>query len=696
MSTPGQQISSTPAESPIMSLAWTNDGASVVVTALNLFGGGVVDGKKGAFAVLAASTGRAGGVGPDEPAFGSAPSPDGLFVAVAGASGKSTGIFTADKGTARFPPLAFDAIGASYCPNGTKIALFTRPPNAAEDRVTVQLVRANSGELLWNHDVPVGTADDLGLNFDARLVFSPDSHWLAVASPDGVNVFDADSGAAGGILSRPGGVTRVAFSPDSRLVAAAGHDGVVTIFDAQTGQASGTIPLGTTPVVSVAFSPDGRWLGAALRSGVGVFGVDDRNQRFRTPLVALTDVTEIAYSPDLRHLAVARAGADPAVPGLTVLDAVSGAVAWEQSTVRALHVAYSPDGRRLAAGGVGRADGTGLVVVHDTGVEQEKLVVPTAVTHVAVNSGGVPLVAVGTNDHVFIYSGGVAALDQAIPGSLNALAFSPDSQVLAAASSDGVLRLIPTLTATPTRLIKHGHAVNAVAFGGAAGELVATASADMTARVSTVATGALVCQLTHPNAVTQVLFGPDGSWIATGSADRATRVIDVPAGTQRHRFQGDGKVRALARSADGALLATGGDDRLVTLLDTATGETRGQLVHRKAVTALAISSDGWLASGSADQSVLVAEIADLVSGQPAPPVLFPYSSPVAALAIHPNQPVFAVATEDGAVHLVRYPDGPEILLLSHPRPVTDIVFSPDGRHLVTACDDGAARVFLTG
>ena len=64
-----------------------------------------------------------------------------------------------------------------------------------------------------------------------------------------------------------------------------------------------------------------------------------------------------------------------------------------------------------------------------------------------------------------------------------------------------------------------GHEVNAVAFSPD-GRLLATGSADQTARIWDAASGQERTRLAHGEGVAAVAFSPDGRLLATGSADK--------------------------------------------------------------------------------------------------------------------------------------------------------------------------------
>jgi WD40 repeat protein len=96
------------------------------------------------------------------------------------------------------------------------------------------------------------------------------------------------------------------------------------------------------------------------------------------------------------------------------------------------------------------------------------------------------------------------------------VAFSPDGALLATASADGTARTWDTATGQPrTTLTGHHGPVRGVAFSPD-GTLLATASFDGTARIWDAATGAhLVTLLTLPDGGSAVLL-PDGSYKLSG------------------------------------------------------------------------------------------------------------------------------------------------------------------------------------
>jgi len=73
--------------------------------------------------------------------------------------------------------------------------------------------------------------------------------------------------------------------------------------------------------------------------------------------------------------------------------------------------------------------------------------------------------------------------------------------------------------------------VRAVAFSPDS-KLLATASADSTARIVAVADGHELARVIHDDWVSAVAFSPDGKLLATGSTDRTARIVAVADGRE--------------------------------------------------------------------------------------------------------------------------------------------------------------------
>ena len=158
----------------------------------------------------------------------------------------------------------------------------------------------------------------------------------------------------------------------------------------------------------------------------------------------------------------------------------------------------------------------------------------------------------------------------AAAGQANAVAFSPDGDLLALAR-EWAIELVDADTGQVLRVL-HGHTggVWGVAFSPD-GALLATAGDDGTARIWDVATGTTRTTLTgHTDGVRGVAFSPDGALLATAGADGTARIWDVATGTTRTTLTGHtGGVLGVAFSPDGTLLATAGTDRTARIWDVA-------------------------------------------------------------------------------------------------------------------------------
>ena len=200
------------------------------------------------------------------------------------------------------------------------------------------------------------------------VAYSADGRWLATAGVNGeVRLWNPRTGKAGLCLrGHVDNVFGVAFSPDSRLLASASRDGTARIWEVVSGKLK-CILSGPVDLRSVAFSPDGRRLvTASYDQSVKVWDVASGQ----------------LLHPYWRHTGAAvleRRRLRPGLPGrwAASADNTGQVQIWDAETGRPIRtvcghtgtvpsVAFSPEGRRLATGGLDR-----MVRIWDVTRDQE-------------------------------------------------------------------------------------------------------------------------------------------------------------------------------------------------------------------------------------------------------------------------------------------------------------------------------------
>jgi WD40 repeat protein len=374
------------------------------------------------------------------------------------------------------------------------------------------------------------------------------------------------------------GAVSLAFAPDGKTLASGSIDNTVRLWDAETGKELRRVADNNDEirVPAVVFSPDGRTLAATVASEQVRFWDAATGKEVTRLTLAEGPVNCIAYSPDGKLLASGGIGRGGAFSGLRLWDVATG------KEVRLLKypshiaaVAFTPDGRAVAAA---CSDGRARLWEVATGKElrtfqklDPKVNPKATLTTVAFSGDGKYLAAGGDfrDAAVFVWDAATGKLLHRLPGprgGVLALAFTPDGQQLAGGGGqhggDRPQNVILWDAATGKELRRFGQPgviVNALAFRRDGKVLATTAGSAIS--LWDVAGGTELHQPRgHRDWAVAVALAPDGQTVATSSADRTVRLWDARTGQELRQLAVPGvNVPGLVFTAGGKeLLACGG------------------------------------------------------------------------------------------------------------------------------------------
>jgi WD40 repeat protein len=352
--------------------------------------------------------------------------------------------------------------------------------------------------LIWDvaTGAPVGALKP-PLSSARQLALSPDGGTLAEAGERAIRLWDAATGR--GLPAPEGAVARITslvLSPDGRTVLTASHFDPAAgarLWDLATGRPRAALDEPDC-IPAAAFSPDGKVFAAGCYHGTPVLADVATGRKIRACAGAPQLIDSLAYSPDGKLLA----GTGWIAESIRLWDAAAAELPPLGKLPQgggARCLAFSPDGRHLATGGMDRVirlwDVAGRKEVRQL-VGQEGSIwglafAPDGKRIAAVTAvGKYNFHANGTDRAVRVWDVDTGQVRQTLTGPASgswSVAWSPDGRVLATGGEDHQIRLWETTTGGErTRLYGHEGPVTALAFTADGSRLV-SASSDSTALV---------------------------------------------------------------------------------------------------------------------------------------------------------------------------------------------------------------------
>ncbi|TDL18729.1 tricorn protease domain 2-containing protein [Rickenella mellea] len=481
-------------------------------------------------------------------------------------------------------------------------------------------------------------------------------------------------------------VTSVAFSQDGRCIVSGSDDTTIRVWDVETG-VSQPFAGHTSSVTSVAFSQDGRRIvSGSIDKTIRVWDVETGvSQIFQGHTGS---VTSVAFSRDGKHIV---SGSDDIT--IQVWDVTGVSKTFQGHTESVTSVAFSQDDRCIVSGS---KDETIRVWDVETGLSQTFQGHDSWVTSVAFSHDGKHIVSGSFDMTIRVWDAetGVPQSFQGHTEPVTSVAFSHGGKHIVSGSFDMTIRVWDAETGISQPFQGHTGWVTSAAFSQD-GKRIVSGSSDRTIRLWDAETNGVISRRQnewHTDKVNSVAFSQDGKRIVSGSMDHTIRVWDMFTGSAVPvAFKGPtASVNSVAFSQG---MVSGSWGNMFQVWDVETGGTvSGPVTVGSTVDSIAISQDGKHVASSSNRTIRVwnAETGELVSGP-----FEGHTESVTSVVFSQDGKRVVSGSEDKTILVWDVATGNAVAgpYRRHTSYVQSVAFSQDGRHIVSGSFDDTIRIW---
>jgi WD40 repeat protein/serine/threonine protein kinase len=483
-----------------------------------------------------------------------------------------------------------------------------------------------------------------------------------------------------------GWVYSVAVSPDSKRVISGGDaDGTIRVWDLTTGETLKTLAGHTGTIRSLAFSPDGKKIiSGSMDKTIKVWDAETGAEVMT--LRRDSYVSSVAISPDGRRIV--------SVSGRKIIKVWDAETGEELKTLRGRfsQAAFSPDGKRIVAGGM-------ITTVWDSvsGIELMTLEGHKGlVTSVSFSPDGKRIVS-GDTDIIKIWDAEtgveIATLRRGQESRTESVAFSPDGRFIVSGTKPNAVSVWDVSGSGEVKTFRgHEGFVISSAFTPD-GKQIVSGSSDGTIKVWDATIDREVTKLIgHRQYVYSMAFSPDGERIVSGGYDNTIRMWDVGSGAEVMTLRGHQDwVKSVAFSADGKRIVSGSNDKTVKTWDVKTGAEAMTLHGDQRVWCVAISPNGKQIVSEYGGKI---KLWDAEAGEQLKTLKGHEPNSVFSVAFSPDGKRIVSGGTDNMVRVWDSVSADELMTLQgHGKWVTSVAFSPDGKHIASGDDGGIVKVW---